>query len=165
MAIKYMMKNPILMVGILFMAIFLLSLKNKGFFSDRNDKLKATSCSAALIMLNKRIPQTWHTKCTDNNLVVIIDTNHLASKQPNLKRLRPIFYRELANNLIFISKNSANDSLERVFMVSMKMFSDKLTLNAVTEGRYLARLGSLKSPKFIAEHLRSTVQTQEVVKK
>lgn len=164
MAAKFMMKNPVLMVGILFMAIFLFSLKDKGFFSDHNDKIKATSCSAALIMLNKRVPETWHTKCTDNNLVVIIDSRYLASKQSDIKRLRPIFYRELANNLIFISKNSANDSLERVFMISMKMFSDKLTLNAVTEGRYLARLGSLKSSKFIAEHLRSTVQTQEVVK-
>ena len=165
MAAKFMMKNPILMIGILFMVLFLYSIKDKGIFSDHNQKLKATSCSATLVMLNKRVPQTWHPKCNKNNLVIIIDSKHLAAKQANIKQLRPLFYRELANNLIFISKNSPSDSLERVFMISLKMISDSFTLAAVTEGRYISRLATLKSPRFIAEHLKSTVQTQETIKK
>lgn len=165
MVIKYMMKNPILMVGILFITIFLYSIKDKEIFSSRSDKLKATSCNAVLVMLNKRIPNSWRPKCKNNNLVVLIDSTSLAKPNKTIKQLRPIFYRELANNLIFISKNSPSDSLERVFMISLKMGSSPLTLSAVTEGKYLARLASLKSAKFIAEHLKSTVQTQEIVKK
>jgi hypothetical protein len=163
MAIKFMMKNPLLMIGILFMAIFLMNLSGNNIFS-RQSKIKATSCNATLVMLNKRIPATWKTVCNDNNLEITINSSSLVEKLSDINKIRPLFYRELANNLIFISKNSPIDSLERVFMVTLKMDSSKFKLSSVTEGKYLIRLRTLKSPKFIAEHLKSTVQTQELLK-
>ncbi len=158
-----MMKNPILMIGILFMAIFLMNLNGVKFFS-RGEKLQATSCTATLVMLNKRIPQTWHTKCNKNNLEISIDANYLTQKSKDIKKIRPLFYRELANNLIFVAKNSPSDSLSRVFMLTMKLDSTIMQLSALTEGKFITRLATLKSPKFIAEHLKATVQTQEIIK-
>lgn len=115
-------------------------------------------------MLNKRIPATWKTNCNENNLEITINSNTLVKDKNNAKIFRPLMYRELANNLIYISKNTPDDSLSRVFMVTVKMLSDKMNLASVTEGKYLVRLRNLKSPKLIAEHLKSTVQTQEKLK-
>ena len=41
----------------------------------------------------------------------------------------------------------------------------KIDIEAKTEGRFLSKLNTLKSPKFIAEHLKATVQTKEKIKK
>lgn len=161
MFLKTLMKKPVLMVGILLMVIFLLDLNNRGKLFNR-DSLKPTSCRSVLVMLNKRIPATWKTKCKNNNLRVDISVN--TSKNIKQKNLRAFIYRNLANNLIFIAKNSLNESLERVNFVHVHMDHKKMSVNALTEGKFICKFASITNKKFIAEHIQSTVQVKETIK-
>lgn len=152
------MKKPILLIGILFFTIFLLDLSRRGILPFRKGGIKATSCTSAVVMLNKRVPANWSTECNDNNLTVRI----LSSVKVNdPKDLSLALYRELANHLIFISKNSLNESLERTFIIRVQLIHKEKELNAITEGQYLAKMATLNRPNFIAQHLKSTVQVQE----
>jgi len=161
---KTLFKNPVLSLGILFMIIFILSLRGKGFLHSRTDKLKATSCSSILVMLNKRVPASWKTGCNDNNLQVTIRKELQPEQYKNMNDYKAALYRDLANDLMFISKNSPGDGLERVMMVTVDTVSPKMQIYAVTEGKYLARMATLNNPKMMTEHLKATVQVKEVIK-
>lgn len=114
-------------------------------------------------MLDKRIPETWKTFCEGNNLALEIQSEMDKSETPVAKQ-RDFLYRELANNLIFIAKNSPEDSLKNVMIIRLKLISQKIDINAVTEGKYLVKFRHLTRTNFIAAHLKSTVQVQEVQK-
>lgn len=159
MIISKLMKNPILAIGILMMTLFIMELGRRGYLGMKDRK--PTSCRAVEVMLIKRIPQNWHIDCNDNNLEITIDSNYLLSEKEKPPTLRPKIYRELANHLVFIAKNSPSDSLSRVFMITLKMNTSLMNLAALTEGQYLVKLSSITRPEFVAQHLKSTVQTQE----
>ena len=161
---KNAFKNPILMIGILCMIIFLSTMRGKSKFFDRFDKLKATSCNSVLIMLDKRRPKEWKTECEENNLAVIIPTPLMEGQFKKKIDFRAALYRELANHLMYISKNSLRESLERVFIVRIRLESRTIVINAVTEGKFIAQMATLKNPEIMANHIQSTVQVQESVK-
>lgn len=161
---KTLMKNPMLMIGILLMVIFLGGLGDKSIFS-RKEKLTPTSCKAVLIMLNKRIPATWTTDCEQNNLKIHILANVELKSEEEQKRdqeLRAVLFRELANNLVFVAKNSPIDSLERTDAITMSIQAGNRKINAASFGRHVIKLNTMKSQKFIKEHLQATVKVQEV---
>lgn len=158
---KKLMKNPILMVGILMMVIFLFQLQKKGYFAKR---YVPTSCKSVLVMLEKRAPATWEVKCEENNLAVKIIKDLSVKEMKNEKLYKTVLYRELANDLIFVAKNSLNESLERVFFVRIHLTSQKMNIDALTEGKFLSKLATINKPRFIAEHLHATVQTKETLK-
>ncbi len=164
MIAKVLFKNPILMIGILMVTILLLTLNKKGMFFNRTELLKATSCNSVLVMLNKRTPETWTNKCRENNLEVNIESTLKPKQLKDPNTMKAVLYRELANNLIFISKNSLNESLERVLFVSVKINSQKMEINALTEGKYIAKLATMKNSKFISDHLKKTVKVKEIIK-
>ena len=161
---KMVMKNPVLMIGILFMVIFLFTLRDKGFFSSRQDKLRATSCTGVTVMLAKRIPKNWKLSCDRNNLFVDIEKDFHPGTFKTVRDFRAALYRDMANDLMFVSKNSPGDSLSRVLVVRMQLTSRKLIINAVTEGKYLSSMSTLSSKDGIAEHLKSTVHVKETLK-
>lgn len=162
MIAKIIMKNPILMIGILTMTIFLFNLKDKNIFDGRTKKLQAVSCVSALVMLNKRIPDSWSTKCKKENLLVSIDLSDKFPQKPNNHKLKQFIYRELANNLVFIAKNCLNESLERVPFVTVKQNNRYLSVIALTKGKNIAKFATLKSQKFIGEQLQRTVTVKEI---
>ena len=144
------------------MAIFLMTSWNK-IFGPR-ESLIPSSCKAVLVMLNKRIPATWSTQCegkTKNNLFINMHTHIKAADDLTLKKA---LYRTLANNLVFIAKNSPADSLERVDIVRLKMNHHKIEINAITEGKDIIKFSTMKDPDFIKDHLKLTVQVQEKIK-
>lgn len=162
MIFRKLLNKPVLAVGILMAYIFTYQLVQKGYFSNRTKLLRATSCNAVLVKLNRRIPKEWTTLCDYNNLTVSIpvtipDTEPL--KDPNNRKT--FLYRELANHLIHISKNSPNDNLEQTLMVRVILESDDLIINALTEGKYLATFATLKTPELIKKHLKSVVKVIE----
>ena len=116
-------KKPILIIGILFMFIFLA--KHKDFFYKRFQKVQATSCRSAMVMLTKRAPKNWALECNDNNLRVIIKSKLLQENFKSEKLFKTALYRELANHLKFISSNSLNESLERTLMIRVSMKTRK----------------------------------------
>ena len=73
MILKTLMKNPVLVIGIILFSLFLHQVASKekwGIFS--NKKLIPTSCRAALVRIDKHIPANWKTECEGNNLAVFI---------------------------------------------------------------------------------------------
>ncbi|MDD0853859.1 hypothetical protein HBN50_12175 [Halobacteriovorax sp. GB3] len=165
MMLKTLMKNPVLMVGILLMFIFLSSLREKGIFSSRTEKLTPTSCKATLVMLEKRIPGSWTTKCFKNNMQILINSTVDISKLKNgEKDLKAALYRDFANDLVFIAKNSPVDTLERTDAITIRVEHDLLRINAATMGKDLIKLSTMKSNRFIKDHLKATVKIQEVKK-
>lgn len=162
---KTLMKNPVLIIGLLLMFIFLSGLREKGFFGSRVEKLTPTSCKASLVMLNKRIPANWETSCDGNNLSAHIKTTIDETKLIKEKNaLKVAMYRELANSLIFLAKNSPSDNLERTDAVILTLDSSKLKINAATMGKDIVKFRTLKSEKFIMDHLYASVKVQEINK-
>ncbi|EQC49976.1 hypothetical protein M899_2716 [Bacteriovorax sp. BSW11_IV] len=116
-------------------------------------------------MLNKRIPANWATKCDGNNLHVDINSTIDASKLVKEKNaLKMAVYRELANSLIFIAKNSPSDNIERTDAVTLTLTQAQIKINAATMGKDIAKFRTLKSEKFIMDHLYASVKVQEIVK-
>ena len=72
MVLKSLMKNPMLMIGFLFLAIFLFQLRDQGYFDQRSAKLIPTSCKAVKVRLDKYLHDSWEISCNENNLEVIV---------------------------------------------------------------------------------------------
>ncbi len=165
MPFRKLMKNPILAVGILMMFIFLATYGPKlGLWEARSDKLRPTSCKAVLVKLKKRIPANWSAFCegdTKDNLAIKIQSSHLDIKDIN--KLRPLLYRQLANDMISTAKTSPKDNLERTPYVRFHVVHPMLNLNALTQGQFLVKLSTLRDPKLIAEHFKVTVNIQEAI--
>lgn len=165
MIAKTPFKNPILTIGILFMAIFLMNNWGK-LFKGYSEKLQPTSCKALMVKLERRIPPNWEANCEGNNLAVEYEVKLPTTFKKDVKNpIRQFIYRDMANSLSIIAKNSPEDNLERTDIVRIRMQTDIMTINAVTEGKMLAKLYHLTDPNLIAKHLKATVQVQEVPKK
>lgn len=157
-----LLKNPVLTVGIIMMSLFLYQVAKKekwGIFY--NEKLIPTSCKAALVRIDKKIPANWKTFCEGNNLAIEIKELAIPEEAANL---RPLMYRQLANHMSFVARVSQPDILEKVFFVRVKLLHPKLEINAVTEGKFIVKLATLETSDHIMAHLKSTVQVNEVAK-
>ena len=142
-------------------SIFVMDIARKGaFFQSRSEKLNPTSCRAVLVKLDRRIPANWSSNCKGNNLHININS----PIDKDTKNLRAALYRELANNFISIAKNSPSDNLERTDFVSIKLNHRKLTIDALTEGKYLIKLATMTDPKLIAQHFKVTINVKEAPK-
>lgn len=162
------MKHPILMIGILFMFIFLYGLHRRGYFAEYRNKLNPTSCRAAMVKLKRlqkeaKLDKDWSLTCDGNNLSVesYLKIPETVNTQVQIKSA---LYKELANTIIRISKAAPGDNLERIDMVRMRLDSQHFTINGLTTGRQMVKFRTIKTPQLIAEHLKATVQIQEVVK-
>lgn len=157
-----LMKKPILVMGIVMFSLFLYSVSQKhkwGIF--HNDKLISTSCSGALVRLEKKVPENWKVFCEGNNLAVEIREIAIPEKADNIKLL---MYRQLANHMAYVARLATTDILEKVLFVRFRITHPDLIINAVTEGKYIVKLATLENPDHIMTHLKSTVQVQETVK-
>lgn len=156
------MQKPVLAIGILMMALFLFQVsreKKWGLF--HNDKLMATSCKAIIVRLEKNVPANWKVFCEGNNLAVEIDELAVPAGAANI---RSLMYRQLANHMSFVARNSHTDILEKVFLVRFRLTHPKMVINAVTEGKFIVKLATLETPEHIMTHLQSTVQVKEDIK-
>jgi len=171
-----------LVIGVLMMLIFVFQAGKKfNWWESRRQKLMPSSCKAVLVKLDRRIPQNWSTYCEGssyNNLAVEI--NYALEKEENIKnkdskvtplskeesikKTRALLYREMANDLISVAKNSPEDNLEKTDIIRFKLTHPQMVINAITEGKYIVKLKTLTDKRLIAEHLKVTVQVQEVLK-
>lgn len=144
------------------MAIFLMT-NGKQLFSDYKQKRTPTSCKALMVKLERRIPKDWDAKCEGNNLAVEYKLELPEKFNKEIQNpVQQYIYRDLANSLSLIAKNSPEDNLERTDIVRLRLKTNINTINAVTEGKMLAKLYHLTDPKLIAAHLKTTVQVQEI---
>lgn len=157
-----LMKKPILTMGIIMFSLFLFQVAKKekwGIF--HNDKLVSTACRGVLIRLEKKVPENWKVFCEGNNLAVEINEIAIPEKATNIKLL---MYRQLANHMAYVARLATIDILEKVMFVRFRLTHPDLTINAVTEGKFIVKLATLENPDHIMTHLKSTVQVQETVK-
>ncbi len=156
------MEKPILAIGLLLFGLFIFQVSNEkkwGLFN--NPKLTATSCHAVVIKLEKIIPGNWKLICEGNNLAVEINEIAIPKGATNLKTL---MYRQLANHMAYVARQTHSDILEKVFFVRFKLSHPKMVINAVTEGKFIVKLATLETPEHIMSHLQSTVQVKEDTK-
>ncbi len=159
---KYLMEKPILAIGLIMFGLFLYQVGTDQKWSIfTNDKLIPTSCKGVLVKLEKNVPENWKVFCEGNNLAVEINEITIPPKATNL---RTLMYRQLANHMSFIARNSYTDILEKVFFVRFRLTHPKMIINAVTEGKFIVKLKTLDLPEHIMAHLKSTVQVKEEVK-
>lgn len=164
MLLQNLMKNPVLMVGILLMSIFLMNLSREGKLFER-EALNPTSCKAVLVKLDRRIPASWKTECKGNNLNITLNKTIMPKEKDNQEMLRTLLYRELANDLMAIANNSPSDNLERTEFISIKLIHPQMEIGALTEGKFLVKFSTLRDQRLIMEHFQQTVQVQEVIPK
>lgn len=165
MRLNSLMKNPFLVVGLLWWMILIYWMKGNGYFGSEESRLIPTSCKAVLVALDKRVPKGWNPFCEKNNLAVYIKSSVDKTKLNDQVKYRAAMYRELANHIIFIAKNSPEESLERTFILRIRLIGKGLTINAVTEGKDIVKFRTMTEPKFISEHFQKTVQVKETLKK
>jgi hypothetical protein len=157
-----LLKKPVLTMGILMFSLFLYQVAKQekwGIFA--NQKLIPSSCRGVLVGLEKRIPANWKVFCEGNNLAVEIQEVAIPEKAT---QVRTLLYRQLANHMSFVARLSQPDILEKVFFIRFKLEHSKLTIDAVTEGKFLVKLATLDLPEHIMAHLKSTVQVKETIK-
>lgn len=155
-----LMKKPALIMGIIMMTLFILDYRskkegNKSIFF--RDAFTSWACKPVVQMLKKSSPDNWNYICKEDNLKIIIEVNNKVSKAKELQLL----YRELANNLMYISKSSPEENLERVLVVHTQLIATNYRIDAVTEGKHLAKMKFLKDNRFIKQHLQATVKVKE----
>jgi hypothetical protein len=157
-----------LSLGILMMGIFLYEYLNpsaikKPFF--HRDNLNPSSCKNVELHLKKHVPANWELTCENENLSVLIRKDNWNKKEvPKLDKLKTLLYRDLANNLKSISDLAPNESLGHIIIIKIEMKHSRMDIAAITEGKFLAQLTNLKTPEFIRDHLKSTVNIKEFVK-
>lgn len=161
MFIKALLKNPIFILGLLLLFIAYSDMNRRGIFKSRNESLTATSCRSALVMLDKRVAANWNNFCEGNNLAIEIESELKVQDFKTPNEFKAALYRELANNLIFVARNTLNESLERTLFVRLRLKTDSLEINALSEGKNAAKFKTLKNPQIIAEHFKHTVSVQE----
>lgn len=157
-----LMKKPILVIGIIMFSLFLFQVARKekwGIFY--NEKLISTSCKGVLVALEKRVGANWKVFCEGNNLAVEIEETTIPKNATNL---RALMYRQLANHMAHVARNSPVDILEKVLFVRFRISHPGMTINAVTEGKFIVKLATLETPEHIMAHLQSTVQVKESTK-
>ncbi|RLA61734.1 MAG: hypothetical protein DRQ88_05005 [Epsilonproteobacteria bacterium] len=158
-----LLKYPLAIMVILFCYLLFVHFDKKGIFSRRRQLLEGTPCIAALVKLELKIPKNWAVNCDKNNLIVDIDeVVPPAVKDP--KKVKILLYREMANHLSFIAKNSPVANLEFINSILIKIKSEFLQIEALTTGDSLVKLTTLNSPEIIREHLKNTVKVKELPK-
>ncbi len=161
---KLMSKYPLIGIGLMMMAVWLLSMTDLGKLLDRKESLKPDSCRSALVMLNKRMPDSWKTSCIKLDMMVEIAVDIPTELLSDPVKSRQLLYRELANSMVFISENTLRDSLERVRFVVVSLHSDVLIVEGVSRGSDVVKLFGIDNDKLIQEHLKATVKVKESAK-
>ena len=162
MVVRLLIKHPVLIAGVLMMSIYLMTYSGKYSLKSRAEKLIPVSCRAVRVKLDRRIPENWSSQCQKNTLIV--DINFPDPKEGSLPddKKRMVLFRELANSLVLIATHSPSDNLERTDRVFVKFHYRETTINALTLGKHLVKLQTMKDKKMIKNHLKLTVQIQEV---
>lgn len=124
------------------------------------------SCDKVMAELGNQIPGNWMLNCNKNNLQVEIDETKKAELENSTDKnsTLTLIYQDLAQQLTYIATKSPTSALLATDIVTLRIHYPKVTLNAATEGKFMHQLVNIKDEKLIADHLRSTVQVQEVWK-
>jgi hypothetical protein len=153
-----------LVLGILMFGIFVydytLRKDGKGGIFER-DTFKTWSCKPIQVKLERKgLPSGWEMDCSKILLKFEIELSENVSED----LVKSYMYKELANSLVWIARNSPGDTLEKVQFVQVEVNTDTLKIVALTPGEHLQVFKQLKDEKQIKRHLQSTVKVKETIK-
>ena len=164
---NYLLKKPVLAIGILFFIIFLFQLNKSGYFEKRTKMYSAASCIAITVKLNKMIPTDWKLNCVghfaDRSDTLEVTVNLATNDQTKLTS-KEFTYREMANHLIFISRNAPSDNLERLSWVKISVIHPEGQADGVVDGMSLAKMATLKTQDGLMGHLQNAVKVKDTFK-
>lgn len=159
MIAKKLMKKPMIPFLILLVIIGLYEFnakKNKNWSG-----VIPTSCKSAIVRLKRQAPKDWNIDCQINKMLINIKEVDSSKKMLDQQKY---LYNRLANYIVFTSNNSFIDSLENVEMISFKLDSPTLEINAYIRGKSLAKISKIKSKKILASKLKEWVKIRETKK-
>ena len=161
---SYLIKKPILSIGILFFIIFLFQLNKSGYFEKRRKVFSAASCTAITVKLKKIVDNKWNLECTghfaDRTDTLEVKIN-IESDPNNQLSPKTLTYREMANNLSFISKNAPSDNLERLSWVKISIILQQGQADGVVSGMALSKMRTLKTQEGLMGHLQNSVSVKD----
>lgn len=163
MLLKSLFKNPILSLGFLMFALFLLEAGRRGMWDS--DRFNTSSCHGALPLLKKKLENKgWSFKCNKNNLLTShqIPQNHGITKEALKRNILNFSYKEMANNLKSLSLLIPLEFRSKIDVVTFNLIiPKKLEIRAVTEGIFLEKIANEKDKYLLAQILKESVQVQE----
>ena len=161
---NYFIKKPILSIGILFFIIFLFQLNKSGYFEKRRKVFSAASCTAVVVKLKKVIPPNWNISCdghfADRTDTLVVKIKSTPTKEMGIS-IKSFVYREMANQLSFISKNSPSDNLERLSWVKISVQTGQGQADGVVSGMALSKMRTLKTQDGLIGHLKNSVSVKD----
>lgn len=156
-----LMKKPMLVIGIIMMVLFIYSLRSgksgQGFFYNR-DVFKSWSCKPVVLMLEKSAPKTWSYTCTESLLKIAVEMDEKLSQTQE----RQLLYREMANGLIYVSKVSPEENLERIPVVQFYLVGTHLRVDGVVSGEELIKFKNISNAELLRQHFKASVQVKEI---
>tara|TARA_B100000886_G_C20148384_1_gene376970 strand:- start:44 stop:544 length:501 start_codon:yes stop_codon:yes gene_type:complete len=162
---SYLIRKPILSIGILFFIIFLFQLQKSGYFEKRRKVFSAASCTAVVVKLKKIVKSNWSLECkghfaerTDTLEVTINQEIPITNKKITPKAF---VYREMANHLSFIAKNSPIDNLERLSWLKISIVLSSGQADGVISGELLSKMSTLKTQEGLMGHLKNSVNVKD----
>jgi hypothetical protein len=158
--VPLLLKYPVIVAVAL---MFYLYLNPKNEIKRRRQLLEGTACMAGLVKLERKVEKNWKLECIENNLKVEISIQDPPNPK-DISKKRAYFFRELANQLVFISKNTPEANLENVKSIHVIFSSETFMVEALSKGDSLSKLRYLMGPESIKEHLKNTVKIKETVK-
>ena len=130
---------------------------------NRKKMYTAASCTAVTVRLNKVKPQNWKVDCqgtfADRSDTLIIKVPLVTQNSEVTPKVAA--YRELANHLNFVAKNSPNDNLERTSWVKISVIHPSGQADGVIPGAMLAKMKTVETSPALAEHLKTSVRVKD----
>jgi hypothetical protein len=170
MVIKSLVKNPLLMIGLLMCFIAINEYRDQLSFLFRNHKVLASSCRSALVQLQKNIPKKAKIQCLPSPETTQALQQNLEILQITLPPLHDLpsqstseLYRALAQNIAIYSLWGLEESLENVFKVHFLLRYPplKLEILAVLSGKDFVYFRYLKDGQAVLKHLQEKVIVKE----
>jgi hypothetical protein len=163
MIFQYLMKKPVLAIGIILFTVFILDPKTQAFLSEKfgNKNLIPNDCKAILSRLESQLPKDLKLECEEYTLVIRRDAMSLTTNQGTIKEL---LYRTMANDLVSIAQMANEETLRLVTVIYYKIDHKELAIWGLTNGPEIVVFKNLKSKMAIAQHLQESVKVKEVPK-
>lgn len=175
MLLKGIMKNPVLIMGIVLFGLFLSQATTKDWWTKQKRRFTPSTCDVIKDKVLKKSPDNWEIECPTTQLLIL--NIAFGKKAKDFKQQRIMMYRQLANNytkfaqlantrLYYVEDGKRKhydeiESLERLQVIRINMRNELLEITSQSDGEAVSKFINIKRPEQIAQHLKLTVRVSE----
>jgi hypothetical protein len=153
------MKYPVLIMGVLMFAVFLLNENTQKWLGDHVYRFKPNDCRVQLDRVIDKNKLSWSSECKNNELWI---THKVDVTDKDLNVVKGKIYRQLANDYAHLAQISNDETLERIQKVRIHIEHNQFKINSSSKGSDVIRLKKMKDQSQIARHLKFTVKVKEL---